>query len=284
MMDGQGGARAGASLREWSLVIVKNLLFHIACRRDARRYFGLKGRLMVGAASLGLYEGDYLRWLPRLVRAGSDAVDVGANGGAYTRALARALGPGGCVFAFEPIPELAAALEGQASRWGNVHVFREVLSSRSEEHLELRVPCLPGGVPEPALAAVARGPAAPASQPTWRSYYGRASRLDDYIERFRDLSFVKADVEGHEMAFLEGAIRTISAFRPVLQLESAGIAGGEAGILEWASPLGYEFFGLSRGTLVRRTPGATPSLNVYLIPNHVAAALPGALRPSSAGA
>ena len=248
-----------------ALVAAKNLLFHVACGRDETRYFALKGRLVRLAARASLYESSYLRLLPSLVRPGTDAVDVGANVGAYTHALARAVGPTGRVFAFEPLPAVAAVLERSCAGLPHVHVRREALSDRSDAALELVVPLLRGGVPEPALAAVET-----ASGMRPRAVYRRISvparRLDDYCDRFRDLSFIKADIEGHEGAFLAGAVRTIEVFRPILQLEAHELGESDACLRQWAAQSGYDIFNLRRGRLERAPRGARFSLNVYLFP------------------
>lgn len=50
---------------------------------------------------------DEIRFVRRWLRPGMRAVDVGANVGVYTVPMARAVGDGGQVWAFEPTPEAA---------------------------------------------------------------------------------------------------------------------------------------------------------------------------------
>ena len=80
------------------------------------------------------------------------------------------------------------------------------------------------------------------------------------------MSFIKADIEGHEGAFLAGAVRTIEVFRPILQLESHGLGESDASLRQWAAQSGYDIFNLRRGRLERAPRGGRFSLNVYLIP------------------
>ncbi len=47
---------------------------------------------------------DEIRFVRRWLRPGMRAVDVGASYGVYTTAMARAVGPEGRVWAFEPTP------------------------------------------------------------------------------------------------------------------------------------------------------------------------------------
>jgi FkbM family methyltransferase len=258
-----GAPRGG--VREALLVAAKNLLFHAVCRRNEARYFARKGRLVRLASRAGLYEPEYMRLLQRFTRPGSDAIDVGANLGAYTHALARAVGPTGRVFAFEPFPAVAAELERSCAGMRNVTIRREVLSDRMDVAVDLHVPLLRGSVPEPSLAAVHEAAdAAPGSAE--RVIRAPLRRLDDYIEQLRDVSVIKVDIEGHEAAFLRGARRTVEAFRPVVQMESHGLRQEEAACRAWAASAGYQILNLRGRLLVRATPGSGFSLNVYLIP------------------
>ena len=246
------------------LIAAKNLLFHVACGRDDARYHAVKGRLVRLAARAGLYEPAYLRLLPSFVRPGTDVVDIGANVGAYTHALARVVGPAGHVFAFEPVPAVADVLERSCAGMAHVSIHREALSDRSGGEMDLIVPRLRGGVPEPALAHLPGVQAA--SNRTIERIRVPLRRLDDYLDRFRDVSYVKADIEGHEYALLAGAVRTLEKFRPVVQLESHGLHENEAALREWAARTGYDIFNLRRGRLERAARGGGFSLNVYLIP------------------
>jgi FkbM family methyltransferase len=255
------------------LILAKNVLFHAACLRDERRYLAVKGRLMLLAARLGAYEHASMALLPAFVRRGATAVDAGAHLGAYTHALARLVGPAGRVFSFEPVPRVAAFLERSCRRLPQVTVIREALSDTAGE-IALEIPLLRGGVPEPALAAVHR-----ADRPRQRSsktVRARARRLDDHFDRLQDVCFIKADLEGHEAAFLTGAARTISTFRPVVQFEAAGLHGRGAATLAWAGRAGYRLFQLRGGRLAPAAADAVRSLNAYLVPEETVTALPAA--------
>jgi FkbM family methyltransferase len=264
-VSGTASRPPAEGVRGGVLVAAKNVLFHVVCGRDERRYHALKGRLVRLAARAGLYEPSYLRLLASFVRPGSDVVDAGANVGAYTHALARFVGPAGHVFAFEPVPAVADVLERSCAAMSHVSIHREALSDRSGGEIDLVVPRILGGVPEPALAHLSA--LAPACDRTIDKIRVPLRRLDDYLDRFRDVSFIKADIEGHECALLAGAVGTLDKFRPVVQLESHGLHEGEAVLREWAARAGYDIFTLRRGRLERASRGTVFSLNVYLIPH-----------------
>ena len=80
--------------------------------------------------------------------------------------------------------------------------------------LDLWVPFLVGGVPEPSLAAVDPAPWAGTGLSTWKVFRVPVQRLDDYLAGFHDISFIKVDVEGHEGSLLVGSQRNHSPLSP----------------------------------------------------------------------
>jgi FkbM family methyltransferase len=266
-----------------ALILLKNLLYHCVCLGSERRYFALKASAVRGAARLGLYEAAYIRRLPCFVRRGSEVIDVGANFGAYTVGMARLVGPTGKVFAFEPLPPAADVLASTCAALANVEVFREALSGGAEmpESVELRVPLLPGAVPEPALAAVDPAPWEATGLKTWKVFRVPVRRLDDHLAGFRDVSFIKVDVEGHELAFLTGATETIRRFRPVLQLEAGGLRAHAEAVRGWMRDAQYVVVAVHNGRLERAPLEAAMDLNLYAIPGEMVGRLPAAVDQKS---
>jgi FkbM family methyltransferase len=259
------------------LVVLKNVVYRLVCLGNATRYFTLKARVMVAASQLGLYEAAFMKLLPLFIRPGSEAVDVGANAGAYTLRMAQLTASGGQVFAFEPLPPVADILAETCRRLTNVVVAREALSSGEDASVELHVPLLAGGVPEPSLAAVDASALAGRGLRTWKVFRVPVRRLDDHLAGFRDVSFIKVDVEGHEAAFLSGAAETIRRFRPVLQLEASGLRAHDATVERWARATGYVLLNLRDGRLEVAATTALAGLNVYGFPQERLASLPAGL-------
>lgn len=256
------------------LIILKNFLYHFVFLRDERRYFTFKASVMRAAARIGLYEAQYLRFLPFFVRPGSDVLDVGANFGAYTQVMSRLVGPSGRVLAFEPLPPSADLLAQSCGALANVELVREALSGSRQPAVELRVPFLPGGVPEPALAAVHPVLSSGMHLKTWKVFQVPVRRLDDHLDSFRDVSFIKVDVEGHEAAFLSGAIETIRRFRPVLQLESSGVRSRAAVVELWTRDAGYVLLIVRGRRLEISSAAALVGLNAYLVPEEALDRIP----------
>jgi len=73
-------------------------------------------------------------FLESLAEPGMIAIDVGANKGLSTVAIATKVGPQGLVYAFEPVPEYYRILQDNLSRNGiqNVHAYRLALGERKE--------------------------------------------------------------------------------------------------------------------------------------------------------
>ena len=146
-----------------------------------------------GVHELALSE---LMW--RLVQPGDRVVDAGANLGYFTTLLAVRVGEGGSVAAIEAHPQVAAALEANVARNDAtmVTVFAAALSDR------------------PGTAHLAQ-PADFRSNTTGSEVVGAGGievpsvTLDDIVGG-DDVKLIKLDVEGHELAALQGAARLLS--------------------------------------------------------------------------
>src|SRR5882762_1728801 len=71
---------------------------------------------------MGAFEPRETRLAKKHLRPGMTCVDVGANVGYYTALTAQAVGPSGCVVAFEPSPYAFERLHGMIARNELEHV------------------------------------------------------------------------------------------------------------------------------------------------------------------
>ena len=141
------------------------------------------------------------RAFQRLVPAGRNAVDAGANRGVYGFLIARRAKH---VYAFEPLPDLSNYL--RRAKVSNITVFDVALSDVSGEGV-LRVPEVDGEASLGSHVDAANATSLPV----------RLARLDDFA--LADIGFMKIDVEGHELQVLRGADATIRTCRPVVFIE-----------------------------------------------------------------
>jgi FkbM family methyltransferase len=182
-----------------------------------------------------------LSFLDRIVRRDAVTVDVGANCGLYTRALA---GLSRTVHAFEPSPRMAALLRRTSA--ANVQVHEIALSDRAGE-AELLIPQGETGSVhslaslEPQLA---RAVPVCAVQPV------SVARLDAVVRD--DVAFVKIDVEGHELNVLNGAVGLIERSRPVflVEAEDRHRADATSSVFGFFQRRGYEGFFLDDGDVL----------------------------------
>ncbi len=143
---------------------------------------------------------------------GTLALDIGAHKGGYTFWLARSVGATGRVYAFEPQPMLAANLR-RCFDPARVVVENAGVSDRNGT-MELHIPG--DGAPSPGASLEP----IPAVTATGHSLSVRVIALDGYLQDRRlPVSFVKCDVEGHELHVFRGAGRLLRSDRPVLLFE-----------------------------------------------------------------
>lgn len=173
--------------------------------------------------------------------AGCVAVDAGANIGLVGVPLAQALRPkGGTVLAFEAQRMLFYALCGTAALndLDNLRVFNQAVGAAAGR---LRVPRLDYGRDQDfgLLSLVNVDPAAAAEEIA-------VVALDDLA--LPRLDFLKIDVEGMEVAVLEGAARTIRSHLPWCWVEywKIGIAPIKAAL----AGLPYRFFRMDKLNLL----------------------------------
>lgn len=203
-----------------------------------------------------------LRHLPAI----RHAVDVGGNHGQSVAALRR-LCPQAQVTSFEPEPALAARLRADFARDTKVTVHACALSSTTGE-ARLFVPSYRGFVFD-GLASLDESAAAGWLNPRRIAFFDRA-KLDvtshtvavQTLDSFAiPADFIKIDVQGHELAVLEGAEQTLAA-RPVVLLECATLA-----IVGHLSKYGYKPYKYVDGKLVVVHSAAN---TLFLADDHVA--------------
>ncbi|MGE4280490.1 MAG: FkbM family methyltransferase [Magnetospirillum sp.] len=181
------------------------------CRHGHMMY--LRGDRYVGR-SLELY-GEYseaeVDLFRQIVHPGHVVVEAGANIGSLTIPLARRVGDKGRVFAFEPQRAVYNVLCANLALNGlmNVDALRSAVGGQTGQ---VSIPVLDytgtgnyGGV---TLGASRKGPAE--SVPVVNIDALNLPKLD----------FLKIDVEGHELAVLQGAAATIDRLRPALFVEN----------------------------------------------------------------
>jgi FkbM family methyltransferase len=172
----------------------------------------------------GKWSEPELELLPRAVRTGETALDVGANYGLYSYHLSRIGGVR--VYAFEPVPFTFQTLSVVARllRFRGVELVSKGCSDRGGE--------ITFTVPVQASGAVASGQAymggrddereGREGQVRWaatRDVTAEVVALDEFLPRVERLSLVKCDIEGAELLAFRGAARMIGEHLPTVICE-----------------------------------------------------------------
>jgi len=186
-----------------------------------------------GRALVEYGEAGELEWalLERSTPADGFVIDAGANMGTLTVPLANKVGAKGLVYAFEPQPLIFQQLCANLALNDLVNVVAVNAACGSETGRMGIARLNParesnfGGVPLERVSIDEKAVSV------------RIERLDDVVDPPR-LNLIKADVEGMELALLQGAAGLIGQFRPVLYLECH--PSGSESLISHVMGLGYD--------------------------------------------
>lgn len=152
--------------------------------------------------------------LNQLVKPSTISIDIGASVGVYSYALSKLVGKKGQVIAIEPFPENTGFLRS-ASRFftSPVHIEECCLSS-SDGTSFINYPLFNDKVDKgyASLQVKFQGETSKKKVTT--------RKLDSLMEKYNgEVSFIKCDVEGHELEVIKGALKTIGKHKPNLLIE-----------------------------------------------------------------
>lgn len=164
----------------------------------------------------GRWEASETSFVKRVVKPGMNAIDVGANLGWYTVHMARLVGDGGSVVAFEPRDDLHRYLAMTVDENGlaNVTVHRLALGAAETERL------LRWRANDDNPGSTHFSPRVLEEDESFEafSYQQTTVRTLDATVRQR-VDFIKIDVEGAEKMVFDGAERILRRDRPVILSE-----------------------------------------------------------------
>lgn len=174
----------------------------------------LRGKKWIAGSSshgcwLGSYEYQKQRRFQSSVRPGDVVFDVGANVGFYSLLASVLVGSQGKVYAFEPLPQNLRFLirHLELNRVGNVSAFETAISDRSgvARFQEARNNSM-GKLAESGSLTV------------------NTTTIDELVAcgECAPPDLLKIDVEGAELAVLQGARQTLATRRPTLFLATHG--------------------------------------------------------------
>ena len=210
--------------------------------------FNIRGHQMVLARdtdyppadmAMDTYEPQTSRLFESQIKPGMVVVDIGAHVGYFTLLAAKCVGSSGTVYALEPEPNNFALLTSNVERNGYYNVLPvQQAVSNFRGPTNLSVSNLDNGSHSIYINS---------DRPSSGNIIVQATTLDIFLEElgWPTIDFVKVDVEGGEMAVLEGmnqffdrspSAKLVLEFCPFL-LQSAGVKPND--LLDKAMSLGY---------------------------------------------
>ena len=167
---------------------------------------------------------------------GATVLDIGANRGIYSYWLSKQVGPTGRVIAVEPQPELGGYLQRLTTAFAldNVTIENVALSDRAGTCFLQRPHVGAGG--------------ASITESSESQYDGmttveiRTQTLDELVESLDlpRISFIKCDVEGHELNVFRGGQKTLQRDKPQLLFEGHHFECEEGSVFRQLEEWGYE--------------------------------------------
>lgn len=186
---------------------------------------------------------DELRIAPLLCDTNKISVDIGASLGIYAVNICNY--SANCI-AFEPRPAEAARIREMAAAAGLRIEVEAVALSDNAGLARLRIL-----TKDPGRSTIENANALedPEGSPQTSIRIPRM-RLDDY--ELREVGFIKIDVEGHELAVLQGAQKTIRTSMPnlLVEIEERHRPGSIGEVSAFLADLGYEGFFVLDGELL----------------------------------
>ena len=166
----------------------------------------------------GCDEPRMLRVAGRLLRAGDIVYDIGAHIGYTALFFARRTGRTGGVHAFELVPSTSRLLQ-KAAALNRAHSCRAHTIGLGNSNTRFEIAVSDAGMGNIPYGSKRR------PNDNARREECRTVRLDDYAAAVGISSpqFIKMDVQGFEVAALEGAVRTIQTAEPLMIIEFHGV-------------------------------------------------------------
>lgn len=193
----------------------------------------------------GYFERDTTLAINKLCKSGMTVVDIGANIGYYTLLLAKLVGPMGKVIAFEPAQWAFSKLKRnlELNDFDNITLEKKALSNENRQDQVRHFYC--------------SWPLHTNSEDQIHPiHHGRAMKdivdfatLDHYVKQkgIKKIDLIKLDVDGHEFKVIQGAVKTLRSFKPLIVMELSSYTLEEVGdniadLVSLLSGLGFSFY------------------------------------------
>jgi FkbM family methyltransferase len=156
-----------------------------------------------------------------LVKPGELVIDIGANVGWYTAILSQLVGNYGKVYSIEPIPDTFRLLSvvSEQLNWQNVRLFNCALSEKDGSAV-MEVPLHEYGGQNFYQSRII--PGEKYGNPLKQFKVDVRSIDSLFLDQTSNFTFIKCDVEGHDLSVIKGASRFLLKSKPAWLIEVSG--------------------------------------------------------------
>lgn len=224
------------------------------------------------APSVRTFWEDDVEPVKSLVKPGDFVIDIGANFGWYTKVLSYLVGDSGRVYSVEPIPDTFQVMRSivRKLRLRNV-VPMNYAMSKVDGVAVMRVPQHEYGGNNFYRAQI--GLEQGESTRLMKEYSVPMRSLDSlFLDVASKVTFIKCDVEGHELAVVSGGVRFFERSKPAWLMEVGGDPDKEGTsphqLFSLMKQYGYQIYFFD-GKFLRLRPVGHWSVNYLLLqPTH----------------
>jgi len=219
-----------------------------------------------------LEEEPELRVVRYLVKPGDTVIDIGANVGVHSKILSELVGPNGHVYSIEPFPPTFDILcyNVRKLRLDNVEPINVAVSD-SQAVVTMSLPYDSSGAETHYRASIVTELA---EKGKTEATNVQATTIDSrFLSASGTISFIKCDVEGHEMACIKGASKFLARSQPAWLIEVSGepddTDSAAHSVFKILHDHGYSAWWYDGSKLRKRRPGDKSTNYFFLKDDHI---------------
>ena len=204
--------------------------------------------------------------IKQLISPGDYVVDIGSNIGVYTKYLSELVGVQGCVYSIEPISHTFEILCSNVRKLKlrNVVLINYAISDK-DSTVTMGIPSYKSGGENYYRARIVHGD----TNKLLRREKVKSRTIDTLLAGLPyDISFLKCDVEGHELQCIKGAIKVLEKSKPACFIEITGNPDDPKStaseVFKLLKEKGYEAYYFDGKNLEKRRKG-DKSINYFFL-------------------
>ena len=214
--------------------------------------FLLKRRLQ---RSIKRSDEQEINLVKKFIKSGTDSIDVGVYRGVYSYEMSKYSEK---VHSFEPNPIIFKYINKNLKKFiKNIHLYNFALSNQNKT-MNLKIPIRNSNSNKEIFEEYYEmGKATIHNENNFENYenFEIQTKKIDELSFDNKISFIKIDVEGHELEVIEGAINTIKRDKPVLlvEIEKQYTKKEVAESINFINSLGYKSYFFNKKDLKSTT-------------------------------